>query len=221
MDASALSRKYVGDCADKYDDERKGRPQWRAEEVAVDRALAMLPAGARVIDVPVGTGRFCDLYAKYGLRVTGVDTSADMLRIAERKAATAGVEAELEAADIRRLPYADGRFDAAVCIRLFQWFGTDDIVAALTELARVSRGPVIFGAPSYRPLRQALSPSGAVRYLKQLKFRFYCWRTRADHIVHEPHVIPRAAAAAGLVITHTHPIAMRKYEYAVYIAEKR
>lgn len=220
MDAAALSKKYVGDYAEKYDRERQRRPQWMGEESAVDAVLSTLPRDAKVIDVPVGTGRFVPLYTEYGLAMTGVDTSPDMLRIADERAQQAELTAQLHSADIRDLPWPDNAFDAAVCIRLFQWFSEENVLASLKELARVSKGPVVFSMPSYMPLTGVRSAGTALRYLKQLKLRFYKWRTRSDLLVHKADAVTRLTEAAALRIRARHPIAMEKYEYAVYVAEK-
>ena len=45
----------------------------------LDEVAAMLPAGASVLELGCGTGRLSSRLAAFGLRVTGVDESADML----------------------------------------------------------------------------------------------------------------------------------------------
>lgn len=64
--------------------------------------LRDLPAGARILDLCCGTGQFAGTLTGLGYRVTGVDSSAEMLRFARENAP----EAEFVHADARsfRLP---------------------------------------------------------------------------------------------------------------------
>ena len=102
------------------------------------RHLRLAP-GARLADVAVGTAeialRACRRYP--GIRVTGVDFSPDMLRVARRKVRERGLEDRIEllAGDMRRLPLPDRRFDTVTIS-----FGIRNVVerdAVLRECWRV------------------------------------------------------------------------------------
>jgi SAM-dependent methyltransferase len=81
------------------------------------------------------------LLQERGLQVTGVDTAPDMVRLA-REAQGAG--ATFLEGDVLALPFPDGGFDGVICHRLLHHYAEPAIrVAALRELARVSRGVVI------------------------------------------------------------------------------
>jgi SAM-dependent methyltransferase len=56
-----------------------------------------------IVDVPCGTAAASIVLARKGYRVTGVDGSAEMLRIARQKAEDAGVEVQLCQQDMTRL----------------------------------------------------------------------------------------------------------------------
>src|SRR5262245_53515496 len=89
----------------------------KAARQAGVRALAARP-GEQVLEIGFGTGNeVLDLAAAVGAagRVCGIDISAGMLAVAQRKVQEAAPAAavELRVADARRLPYADATFDAA------------------------------------------------------------------------------------------------------------
>lgn len=86
-----------------------GRPP--VVDAAVRELLAVLPPSARVLDVGSGTGRpvAADLVAA-GHRVTGIDVSAEMVRIAREQVPGA----EFVQADVREWESEPGTWDA-VC----------------------------------------------------------------------------------------------------------
>lgn len=101
-----------------------------------------IAAGASVLDV--GCGPATDtpaLAALVGPRghVAGVDQDAAMVAEADRRAADAGLAGRVEhrVGDATALPFADGRFDAVRCERLFQHLA--DPGQALREMMRVTR----------------------------------------------------------------------------------
>jgi len=122
-------------------------------------AGALSRCGPRVLDAGCGTG---------GLLLTrrdaiGVDRSALALEFCARR----GLQ-RLACADVARLPFAAGRFDAVVSADVLYHRAVADDGAALAELARVTRpgGAVILNLPAYRALRGAHDEfvHGARRY---------------------------------------------------------
>lgn len=150
MKYDELATRYRGERASGYDAERVLTDSWRREHQAVESLLAQLPRGAAVLDVPVGTGRFLELYARYGLQPTGLDISSDMLARAGEKAKDLGLAADLREGDIRATPFADKSFQAAVCIRFLNWVDMNGVSAAISELARVAN-QLIVGIRCYYP----------------------------------------------------------------------
>jgi SAM-dependent methyltransferase len=107
------------------------------------RFLKWVPvrAGARVLEVGCGTGVVArDLAALVGRRgaVTAVDPSATLLARARTLSRGApGARIAFRGADGNRLPFADGRFDAALAITVI--LHVEEPLRVVHELARVTR----------------------------------------------------------------------------------
>lgn len=100
------------------------------------RVARELPDGGRVVEVAPGPGYFCVELAKLGpYRVTGVDLSPDMVRIATENAQRAAVAARFQQGNASSLPLADDSFDYLVCRAAFKNFAQP--VRALQEMHRV------------------------------------------------------------------------------------
>ena len=73
-----------------------------------------LPLGAKVLDVPCGSGRLALELAAWGYEMTGVDISGPLLEEAGASAQTRGVRVRWENRDMRGLPWQE-EFDGAFC----------------------------------------------------------------------------------------------------------
>jgi len=145
MDFDKLATRYRGPLAQKYDSRRKRGAQWLGEQQAVEALLAKLPTGSSILDIPAGTGRFIPLYKKFGLRASGMDSSADMLAGAQQKANEIGLAIDLQTADIRAIAAPDAGFDCVLCMRFLNWVDPDGLRTVLGELARVAKTHLILG----------------------------------------------------------------------------
>lgn len=103
--------------------------------------LAALRPGQRVLDVCCGTGASAlPAAAAVGPsgEVIGVDLAEELLALARAKAAQRGyAHARFESGDMTALGFADGSFDAVICV--FGVFFVPDMAAAVAELWRVVR----------------------------------------------------------------------------------
>jgi ubiquinone/menaquinone biosynthesis C-methylase UbiE len=194
--------------AERFDAMRFSGPIGRliaeTQEQQVAAFLAPLE-GRRVLDVGTGTGRAAIALARRGALVTGVDASAEMLQVAERRARDAGVAVTFARGDAHRLEFADRSFDAVVCLRVLMH--TPDWRASLHELCRVAGDRVVFDYPS-RSSAAALQ-SVARRVVHVVKPSVEAYR------VFSPGAIARALKGEGFAIGGEHrqfvlPIALHK-----------
>jgi ubiquinone/menaquinone biosynthesis C-methylase UbiE len=108
---------------------------------AVERALVAALDGeplGEVLDIGTGTGRIAELLEPAASRVTGVDKSPEMLRLA--RARLQGLPAgrvELVQGDFAALPFAPDSFDTVVFHQVLHYAPEPDY--ALAEAARVCR----------------------------------------------------------------------------------
>jgi SAM-dependent methyltransferase len=135
--------------ADRFDAMRFSGPIGTLLAESQDQVVASFLGpldGRTVIDVGTGTGRAALGLARRGARVTGVDASAEMLRVARARAAEAGLDAAFEVGDAHRLPYPDRGFQCAVSLRVLMH--TPDWRQCLAELCRVADDRVVFDYPA-------------------------------------------------------------------------
>jgi len=93
-------------------------------------------AAGQVLEVAVGTGLNLAHYPA-GVRLTGIDHSPEMLRIASDRAGQLGLAADLRQGDAQALEFGDASFDTVVCT--FSLCAIPDDRAAVAEMARVLR----------------------------------------------------------------------------------
>lgn len=114
-----------------------GSPKMRRlaeHQVAFLERVLALEAGARILDVPCGTGRHSRLFASKGYKVTGVDISRDCVAIARRQGQHAN--ARYQRGDMSKLEKFRGRYDAVLNLfTSFGYFATDgENLAVLKQL---------------------------------------------------------------------------------------
>lgn len=100
----------------------------------------------KILEVGSGTGIFTEYFCKAGLEVSGIDISQELLVNAKNKCR--GVKTPfLSAADIEKLPFRDGSFDAVVGVCVLHHV---EPLGALQEIKRVVRkgGVIIFSEPN-------------------------------------------------------------------------
>jgi len=110
--------------------------RWRARTAD----MADLAPGAAALDVCCGTGDLAfELRRRVGPggRVVGLDFSAPMLELAERKATAAAAAVEWVEGNALELPFGDATFDAATVG--FGVRNVADVPRAIREMARVVR----------------------------------------------------------------------------------
>jgi SAM-dependent methyltransferase len=118
--------------ADWYEEWAHGTAREWTERVR-DCVRELLGAGpGRLLDLGCGGGGHIAYLQKLGWTVTGVDLSADQLRVARER-----TEVELVEADAAELPFDDASFDAVAALMVHT--DLDDYPAAVAEITRVLR----------------------------------------------------------------------------------
>lgn len=123
---------------------------WLTETAPInDHAVTLLDprAGQHVLELGFGPGRTIGKLAERGATVTGVDISAQMLRVASRRnrRAIANETVSLHEGDGTSLSLPDGTCDGVLSVHnVYFW---PDYSAVFTELARVLRpgGRLVLG----------------------------------------------------------------------------
>jgi ubiquinone/menaquinone biosynthesis C-methylase UbiE len=110
---------------------------WSSERRLVDRYV---PPGSSVLDVGCGAGRVAIALARLGYRASGLDLSDGMIDTARSLAGAEGLAVDFVVGDARKLPYADGAFDASIfACNGIGHLRLADQQAAVREMQRVTR----------------------------------------------------------------------------------
>ncbi|MFI6154989.1 ATP-binding cassette domain-containing protein [Kitasatospora sp. NPDC051170] len=146
-------------------------PDWDASLARQGAALDTLIRShlgdrpAEVLDCACGIGTQAIGLAAQGHRVTGTDLSPIAAARATTEAARRGLRLPTAAADMRRLPFPEGRFDVVVCAdnALPHLLTAEDVRAALAEMHRVLRpgGLLLVSTRPYDELRRSRPASTA------------------------------------------------------------
>ncbi|MFE3760390.1 class I SAM-dependent methyltransferase [Streptomyces sp. NPDC059104] len=149
---------------------------------------------AAVLDCSCGIGTQSIGLALRGHRVTGTDISPRAAARAAREAARRSLSLRTAAADMRRLPFADGRFDTVVCAdnSLPHLLTEQDVNAALAEMRRVLRpgGQLLISTRPYDDLlrdRPASTPPQVHRGAeadageRTVTFQLWHWHDDGEH----------------------------------------
>jgi ubiquinone/menaquinone biosynthesis C-methylase UbiE len=151
--------------------DQPGNATFDIDEPDVKRIIDTLAAGD-ALDAACGTGRYAQWLAERGHRVTGVDSSPDMLAHARARVP----QGEFLRGDLHQLPVADAEMDLVVCgLALTHLPALDPVMA---EFARVLRPgghliiadmhPEAVARGSIPPVR---SPSGRPQRLVSYRHR--------------------------------------------------
>ncbi|MFF1717160.1 class I SAM-dependent methyltransferase [Streptomyces sp. NPDC058268] len=147
---------------------------------------------AAVLDCSCGIGTQAIGLALRGHRVTGTDLSPRAAARAAREAARRSLSLRTAAADMRRLPFPDGRFDTVVCAdnSLPHLLTEQDVLAALAEMRRVLRpdGLLLVSTRSYDDLLRdrpaSTSPQvhrAADGGERTITFQLWHWHDDGEH----------------------------------------
>ncbi|MEU9044258.1 MULTISPECIES: class I SAM-dependent methyltransferase [unclassified Kitasatospora] len=142
---------------------------------------------AEVLDCACGIGTQAIGLAGLGHRVTGTDISPVASHRAAAEATRRGLALPTAAADMRQLPFPDGRFDVVVCAdnALPHLLTPEDVLAGLGEMRRVLRpgGLLLLTTRPYDELRRSRPSSTAPQTAEregQRSVVFQLWQWHED-----------------------------------------
>jgi ubiquinone/menaquinone biosynthesis C-methylase UbiE len=141
------------------------------------RPWACARASGEVLEVAIGTGLNLPHYPE-GVRLTGLDLSAEMLEIARKRAANLGREIELREGDAHALPFGNESFVVVVCT--YSLCNIPDAAQAVTEMKRVLRpgGKLVLVDHIRSPVKPV--------FLLQKTIEFFSRRLEGEHMTRRP-----------------------------------
>lgn len=119
---------------------------------AVKKLVADFKPGSSIFDMPLGTGRFMELYRENNHPLFASDISMDMLLEARKKREQSNESSNFMIADAESLALNDNAVDYVVCIRLLNWLPKNVYIPVINELARVSRKGIVIGFRTQEPM---------------------------------------------------------------------
>ena len=134
---AAVAERYFADHAAEWDAIRSRH----VAESEVEAAMLALMHNRRLghlLDIGTGTGRMAEIFAPTVRRITALDRSPEMLRIARAKLADQPVPIDLVQGDFLNLPLGDASIDSIVIHQALHFAHEPDRVIA--EASRVLRG---------------------------------------------------------------------------------
>jgi SAM-dependent methyltransferase len=125
----------------------KGESMERGHRPVGEQAIARMqvPQDALVLDIGCGSGWATRLLADYAAhgRITGIDISDEMVRVARESSATHS-NVDFKVASAEQLPFADNEFTHAFSMESLYYY--ENIPAALAEIQRVLKQDGLFAA---------------------------------------------------------------------------
>lgn len=167
------------------------------EKHCVAKALAQVPPGSLVLDLPCGAGRMYPLLKKMGFTVMGADASPYMVDFARKQAESQNPPNEpmldvFQVADVLKTGFQDKQFDAVLCNRLFHHFSDPTTrQQALRELSRICSGPIVVSFFS-------TVATDALKFYYKKHIRH---KPIKDRVPISPFTFAKDVRAAGLKIT--------------------
>lgn len=111
------------------------------------RALGQPPGALRVGDIGCGAGTQCQLWARMGHKVSGVDINEALITLARERAQRAGLSIRFAVASATALPWDDHSLDLCIAPELLEHVA--DWATCLSEMVRVLRpGGALFVSTS-------------------------------------------------------------------------
>jgi SAM-dependent methyltransferase len=121
--------------ATRYYDRWMNLITWGQDKRVREAVLGYIDTGDRVLDIGCGTGTLAVKAAQKGARVTGLDLSPAMLRLAEEKARAAGVEVHFKRGYAQSPPLDGEPFDAITATFALSEMSPDEAEMVVADMA--------------------------------------------------------------------------------------
>jgi ubiquinone/menaquinone biosynthesis C-methylase UbiE len=131
----------------------------RSSEASI-RALAMVRAGDKVLDVGCGPGRLtlvAQAWATPGGEAHGIDPSPEMIATARRNAAKRGLPAQFQLGVAESLPFPDAMFDVVLNRLMLHHLPGDLKARGLAEMHRVLKPGGLCLVVDFEPPKKGFS----------------------------------------------------------------
>jgi ubiquinone/menaquinone biosynthesis C-methylase UbiE len=135
--------KYDKNIAESYEIDRQNERHWNKEDYFLSNYLSNRKI-EKLLDIPVGTGRFFKHYNKIET-IIGIDISDEMIKKAKEKVSLLGSKSSinLEEGDVLNLRFQNSEFDSIVVFRLLHLMPEDAVKQAIEELCRVANKDIV------------------------------------------------------------------------------
>ena len=133
-------------------------------------------AGLSVIDIGCGGGLVAEALTRLGARVTGIDASAELLRVAEVHARREGLDIRYRCAAPEDPASAGERFDAVLALEVVEHVADLDRFVAACAALRAPGGVMVFATLNRTLKSLALAKVGAEYVLRWLPAGTHDWR---------------------------------------------
>ena len=141
---SDIKKHYYGSNVSNYEEKRNKQEAWHIENELISKLIIeVVNEGETVLDLPVGTGRWFDLYKDKKLKPICIDISQDMIDYAREKAKVIGIDSKFIVKDVfldSKLPVAD----CLVAIRFFNLINLQNLTHILKACDKAGVNKYIF-----------------------------------------------------------------------------
>lgn len=120
-----------------------GRVFNNQEKRIVQECFQDLPRDDIVLDMPCGTGRLAEVILESGLKVHGVDISAEMLDVAKERLEDYGDRFTTEVMDAFKLTGTERQYKAALCARVLMHFPLEVQIKFLQGVASITQKKIV------------------------------------------------------------------------------
>ena len=212
---NVLFRRYSSRGAKRYETRRQS-VRWAAEAQAFERLYTRIHP-RKVLDLPVGTGRFFDTYLKHNADVLGVDISQNMLDEAAIKippGATIRLQRD-DVLDLRHPHQLGSGYDVIVCMRFIYWLRPQELAIMLQKFAETGAPLMVASTKVALEKPAAIFGGGWKRSLNRLRAHLY--RSVVKRVYREKELL-EIFAANGWVVAEKQPlITTRSVRYLCYL----